>query len=237
MWTRKPPQWSCDHANRRHSLFLLAILECGCDFLELIYFLDFSQFFVIFVSVCKASVVTMSSQDKVKKGQRKSSFCGLFMAEWDEHHYCPKCRDDLKGDDPCVNSSDCTVCSAFSEEQRKKIKIRNRYKSKKDQNSSLFGDNVGKDVNIDDSLLDEEDSSVQRPASQKGRSLEDKLDRFFTEFASFSERLQNLENKESGTASSRSSGRDSLCVTKQLVANMINPNRLFLLLQLLAPDV
>ena len=44
--------------------------------------------------------MTMSSQDKVKKGQRKSVFCGHFMAEWDDHHYCPKCRDDMKGDDP-----------------------------------------------------------------------------------------------------------------------------------------
>ena len=57
----------------------------------------------------------MSTQDKVKKGQRKSSFCGHFMADWDDHHYCPKCRDDYKGDDPCANSSDCLVCSSFSD--------------------------------------------------------------------------------------------------------------------------
>ena len=168
----------------------------------------------------------MSSQDKVKKGQRKSSFCGHFMAGWDDHHYCPKCRDDFKGDDPCANSSDCLVCSAFSEEQKKKIRNRNRYKSryksKKDQNSSVCVDN-NKEGSIDDSLLDEDESAVsaasQALSSQKNKSLEDKLDRFFSEFAVFSQRLQNLEQKGAETVSSRNSGRDSLHVAKQPVEN------------------
>ena len=163
----------------------------------------------------------MSSQDKIKKGQRKSSFCGHFMAEWDSHHYCPKCRDDLKGDDPCVKSSECAICSTFSEEQKKKIRNRNRYKSKKDQGSSLFGDN-SKDGSTDDSLLDEDESSAtgssQVPSSQKNRSLEDKLNRFFTEFQSLSQRLQNLEHKEAETVRSHtSSGRDGLYIARQPV--------------------
>ena len=162
----------------------------------------------------------MSSQDKVKKGQRKSVFCGHFMVEWDEHHYCPKCRDDLKGDDPCANSADCHICSAFSEDQKKKIRNRNRYKSNKDQVSSVSVDNGGKEVSIDDSLLDEDEVSVssQLPVSHKNRSLEDKLDRFFSEFAVLSQRIENLEHKDSGTAGSHvSSGRDSLQVAKQPV--------------------
>ena len=163
----------------------------------------------------------MSSQDKVKNGPRKSSFCGHFMAEWESHHYCPKCRDDLKGDDPCVKSTECTICSAFSEEQKKKIRNRNGYKSKKDQGSSLFGDN-NKDGSIDDSLLDKDESSAtgssQVLSSQKNRSLEDKLDRFFTEFQSLLQKLQNLEHKEAETVSSHtSSGRDGLYVAKQPV--------------------
>ena len=144
----------------------------------------------------------MSSQDKVKKGQRKSALCGHFMAEWDEHHYCPKCRDDFKGDDPCANFSDCLISASFSEDQRKKIRNRNRYKSKKDQNSSGLVDS-NKDACIDDSLLDEDESAVsvssQVLSSQKNKSLEDKLDRFFTEFAPFSQRLQNLEQKGAET--------------------------------------
>ena len=39
-------------------------------------------------------MVTMSSQDKIKKGQRKSAFCDHFMVDWDDHHFCPKLRDD-----------------------------------------------------------------------------------------------------------------------------------------------
>ena len=165
--------------------------------------------------------MTMSSQDKVKKGQRKSVFCGHFMAEWDDHHYCPKCRDDMKGDDPCVKSSECAICSAFSEDQKRKLLNRNRYKSKKTQNSSALVDNGGKEGGIDDSLLDEDEVSVSSvTASNKSRSLEDKLDRFFSEFATLSQRIQNLEHKDSETVGSRaSSGRDSCQVAKQPLAS------------------
>ena len=82
------------------------------------------------------------------------------MAELDDHHYCPNCRDDLKGDDPCVKSSECTICSSFSDEQKRKLVNRNRYKSKKNHNSAALVDNGGKEGGIDDFLLDEDDSSV-----------------------------------------------------------------------------
>ena len=131
----------------------------------------------------------------------------------------------MKGDDPCVKSTECAICSAFSEEQKKKIRNRNRYKSKKDQGSSLFGDN-SKDGSIDDPLLDEDESSAtgsSQVPSQKNRSLEDKLDRFFTEFPSLSQRLQNLEHKEAETVSSHtSSGRDGLYVARQPVETSIS---------------
>ena len=54
------------------------------------------------------------------------------------------------------SSTECKVCSAFSEDQRKKIKNRNRYQSKKHQNSA----EASKEVAIDDSLLDDDDSSL-----------------------------------------------------------------------------
>ena len=107
----------------------------------------------------------------------------------------PKCRDDLKHDDLCANSLDCTICFLFSDEQKTKITNRNRYKSKNNQNSAVLLDNCSKDgIIVDDSLLDEDEISVssQVPLSQKSRSLKDKLDRFFNEFAKFSQRLQNL---------------------------------------------
>ena len=165
--------------------------------------------------------VTLPSQNKIKKGQRKSSFCSYFMAEWGIQPFCPKCRDDLKGDDPCAISADCTICSSFSDEQKRKVTNRNRYKSKKNQNSAVLLDSGGIDGSIDDSLSDEDDAPIssQVPISQKSRSLEDKLDRFFNEFANLSQRLQNLEQKDFETAGSRiSSGRDSVHVARQPVA-------------------
>ena len=114
------------------------------------------------------------------------------------------------------------IGTSFSDEQKWRTANTNTYKSKKNQNSSAFVYNGGKKGGIDDSLLDKDDSSVSvssiAPASQKSRSLEDKLDRFFSEFAHVSQRIQNLEQKDSETASTRtSSGRDSVNVSRQPV--------------------
>ena len=83
-------------------------------------------------------------------------------------------------------------------------------------------DNGGKEGSIDDSLLNEDEVSFslssQVPVSQKSRSLEDKVDRFFSEFAVLSHRIQNLEQKDSETTGNHiSSGSDSVQVAKQLV--------------------
>ena len=81
-------------------------------------------------------------------------FCSVVRHQllvWDDHHYCPKCRDNLKGDDPCANSSDCAICSSFCDEQKRKITNRNKNKSKKNQNSASLLDNGGKKGTINDS--------------------------------------------------------------------------------------
>ena len=70
--------------------------------------------------------------------------------------------------------------------------------------------------------MDEDESgasvSSQLPSSHKNKSLEDKLDRFFSEFQNLSQRIQNLEHKGAETVSSQSSsGRDSLYVARQPV--------------------
>ena len=108
-------------------------------------------------------------------------------------------------------------------------KLKTGTESKKDQNS---GEGSIKEVAIDDSLLDDDDSSVvsasQRSVSRKGRSLEEKLDRFFTEFANFSQRLKNLEDKDSETIGSRHiSDRDSVHVARQpLAKDKLQPARI-----------
>ena len=53
-------------------------------------------------------------------GQRRGG-CGHAMANFDSHAFCARCREKGKGSDDCVKnpqSSDCKICSAFSEEQR-----------------------------------------------------------------------------------------------------------------------
>ena len=79
------PWWSCDHASKQPSLFLLVILECGClfSFRIFIYFWTSCGF----QFCCKTSVLTMSSQDKKLRGkaQRKSAFVDIF-SRIDDHH-------------------------------------------------------------------------------------------------------------------------------------------------------
>ena len=51
-----------------------------------------------------------------------------FCLPFDNHNYCPSCRESNKGDDPCVkNEKPCEICSGFFKEQILKIKNRLRY--------------------------------------------------------------------------------------------------------------
>ena len=78
-----------------------------------------------------------------------------------------------------IGAIHCFCWPSFSEEQKRKLVNRNRYKSKKTQNSSALVDNGGKEGGIDDSLLDEDKVSVSSvTASNKSRSLEDKFENF-----------------------------------------------------------
>ena len=56
-------------------------------------------------------------------GQRRGS-CGHAMANFDTHQYCARCREKGKGSDPCIKepqSDNCSICNAFSEEQRQQL--------------------------------------------------------------------------------------------------------------------
>ena len=89
----------------------------------------------------------MSSHQSSKDKPRAAN-CNHFCHPFDNHNYCPTCREAGKGDDPCVTLlSPCTICSSFSEEQLAKITHRKRYSKKSDKNkaedidSELLGDN------------------------------------------------------------------------------------------------
>ena len=63
-------------------------------------------------------------------GQRRGN-CGHIMAGFDGHKKCARCREKKLGDDPCVKDLVCSICDAFSDQQRspplsiKSARIRN----------------------------------------------------------------------------------------------------------------
>ena len=88
------------------------------------------------------------SSHQSNKDQPRASKCNHFCHPFDDHNYCPTCREAGKGDDPCVTLlSSCTICSSFTDEQLAKITHRKRYSKKSDKNkaedidSELLGDN------------------------------------------------------------------------------------------------
>ena len=75
-------------------------------------------------------------------GQKRGS-CGHAMAIFDGHTYCARCREKGKGEEPCVkdkDSVDCTLCNAFTPEQRAQISTPS-YKIKKEKQEAKRADN------------------------------------------------------------------------------------------------
>ena len=53
------------------------------------------------------------------------------MAAWDQHLYCPTCREKKVGLDPCIDGNPCTVCESFTQDQWKQLRDRRRYSSRR----------------------------------------------------------------------------------------------------------
>ena len=67
-------------------------------------------------------------------GQKRGS-CGHAMAIFDRHAFCARCREKGKGEEPCISNkdtTDCTLCNAFTPEQRAQISTPS-YKIKKEK--------------------------------------------------------------------------------------------------------
>ena len=54
---------------------------------------------------------------------QKTGSCGHFMASFDSHSKCARCRDRGQGDDLCVKGLQCDICSSFSAEQRAQLAV------------------------------------------------------------------------------------------------------------------
>ena len=106
---------------------------------------EFSQFRLaglhVFIAVKMSSHTQRTSKDKPR-----SLKCGHFCLPFDNHNFCPSCREANKGMTCVTLESPCDICSGFSEEQMLKIKNRKCYVRKqkadtsKDDELDLLGD-------------------------------------------------------------------------------------------------
>ena len=79
----------------------------------------------------------MSSHQRLSKDKPRSLKCCHFCLPFDNHNFCPSCREFNKGDEPCVTlEALCEICSGFSEEQMLKIKNRKCYVRKQKADTS-----------------------------------------------------------------------------------------------------
>ena len=81
---------------------------------------EYSRFRLACLRIFNA--VTMSSNtQRTSKDKPRSLKCWHFCLPFDNHSYCPSCREANKGDDPCVTlESLCYIYSGFS--NAKKLK-------------------------------------------------------------------------------------------------------------------
>ena len=63
-------------------------------------------------------------------GQKRGAFCHI-MAGFDKHAHCARCRDRMKGTDPCVNKEDCPHCDVLTAEQKLQLSTPS-YQNKKE---------------------------------------------------------------------------------------------------------
>ena len=120
------------------------------------------------------------------------------MLGFDTHRYCFKCRESGKGDDLCTLKKDCLLCIAFSEDQKRKL-AEKLSKGKKSLKESTLQKEKEK---IDDSILDEEDSSVGMSshsvvAGQSSGSNSKALAAILSQLTTLTNRITAIENKDS----------------------------------------
>ena len=77
------------------------------------------------------------SLHQANKDKPRAQKCRHFCFSFDNHNYCPTCREGGKGDDPCVTSeAPCHICTSLTDEQLQKIQNRKRYLKKQKAETS-----------------------------------------------------------------------------------------------------
>ena len=77
------------------------------------------------------------SLHQANKDKPRAQKCRHFCFSFDNHNYCPTCREAGKGDDPCVTfETPCQICTSLTDEQLQKIQNRKRYLKKQKAETS-----------------------------------------------------------------------------------------------------
>ena len=77
------------------------------------------------------------SLHQANKDKPRAQKCRHFCFSFDNHNYCPTCREAGKGDDPCVTfEAPCHICTSLTDEQLQKIQNRKRYLKKQKAETS-----------------------------------------------------------------------------------------------------
>ena len=139
-----------------------------------------------------------NNKDSSDSKTKKSTFCGHLMPSFDAHRYCYKCSESGKGDDLCTVKKDCLLCVAFSEDQKRKL-AEKLSKGKKSVKETALQKEKDK---IDDSILDEEDSSIGMSshsvvAGQSSGSNNQALAAILSQLTTLSNRIAAIERKDS----------------------------------------
>ena len=66
---------------------------------------------------------------------QKHGSCGHIMASFDSHCFCARCREKVKGSDPCISHLDCNACNSLTEEQHIQLSTPS-YRIKKEKRDS-----------------------------------------------------------------------------------------------------
>ena len=100
------------------------------------------------------------------------------MASFDSHSFCARCREKVKGSDPCVSHNDCNSCNILTEDQRLQLS-RPSYRIKKEKRDLKKASDTPKQDSSSSSLIDPSSVTVvgavdgqgilQSPGSSSGK--------------------------------------------------------------------
>ena len=79
--------------------------------------------------------------------------CGHFMAGFDKHAHCVRCRDTLKGDAHCISKKPCSFCDVLTPEQKLQISTLS-YQEKKERHEQKTAMADKSSENVSETLVD-----------------------------------------------------------------------------------